>query len=149
MTTHDFDLVVLGSGPAGQRAAIQAAKIGKRVALVERMPSLGGVCILTGTIPSKTFREAVLAATGSEVFEFTPTDSTPPSMSEVLSRVQQVMMRETEVIKDQLLRNGVEIIQGSGRFTGKAQSHKWVRGGQWMKPINICCEYENSSLSVL
>ena len=118
MKTHDFDLVVLGSGPAGQRAAIQAAKIGKKVALVERMPSLGGVCILTGTIPSKTFREAVLAATGSEVFEFTPNASTPPSMSEVLSRVQDVMMRETEVIKDQLLRNNVEIIQGSGRFSG-------------------------------
>lgn len=118
MTSHDFDLVVLGSGPAGQRAAIQASKIGRRVAIVERMPSLGGVCILTGTIPSKTFREAVLAAAGSNVFEFSPGGSNAPSMSEVLSRVQEVMMSETRVIKDQLLRNNVEIIQGSGRFSG-------------------------------
>ena len=58
---YDFDLVTLGSGPAGQRAAVQAAKLGKRVAVVEASHDLGGVCIQTGTIPSKTFREAVLA----------------------------------------------------------------------------------------
>ncbi|MDG2030034.1 MAG: Si-specific NAD(P)(+) transhydrogenase [Phycisphaerales bacterium] len=118
MTTHDFDLVVLGSGPAGQRAAIQAAKIGRRVALVERMPSLGGVCILTGTIPSKTFREAVLATVGSDAFGLTSESTPRPSMSDVLSRVQEVMISETRVIKNQLLRNNVEIIQGSGRFSG-------------------------------
>ena len=59
-----FDLVVIGSGPAGQRAAIQAAKSGKRVALVEKVESMGGVCINTGTIPSKTMREAVLHLSG-------------------------------------------------------------------------------------
>ncbi|MED5508431.1 MAG: FAD-dependent oxidoreductase, partial [Planctomycetota bacterium] len=63
---HDYDLIVIGSGPAGQRAAVQAAKLSERVAIVERMPSLGGVCILTGTIPSKTFREAVLREAGSD-----------------------------------------------------------------------------------
>ncbi|NOT07542.1 MAG: FAD-dependent oxidoreductase, partial [Gemmatimonadales bacterium] len=58
--THQFDLLVIGSGPAGQRAAVQGAKLGHRVALVERRRSLGGTCLETGTIPSKTFREAVL-----------------------------------------------------------------------------------------
>ncbi|MCH2145372.1 MAG: Si-specific NAD(P)(+) transhydrogenase [Phycisphaerales bacterium] len=116
--THDFDLVVLGSGPAGQRAAVQAAKIGRRVAVVERMPSLGGVCILTGTIPSKTFRQAVLTSVGSTPFEPGSSMATPPSMSQVLERVQNVMMAESRVIRDQLVRNGVEIIQGTGRFSG-------------------------------
>jgi NAD(P) transhydrogenase len=64
MSTFDYDLVVIGSGPAGQRAAIQAAKLGKKTALVERRAVLGGVCINTGTIPSKTLREAVLYLSG-------------------------------------------------------------------------------------
>jgi len=64
MSTYDYDLVVIGSGPAGQRAAIQAAKLGKKTALVERRAVLGGVCINTGTIPSKTLREAVLYLSG-------------------------------------------------------------------------------------
>ena len=59
--TYDFDLVCLGSGPAGQRAAVQAAKLGRRVAVVEKGRIVGGVCVETGTIPSKTFREAVLS----------------------------------------------------------------------------------------
>ena len=59
--SYDFDLLCLGSGPAGQRAAVQAAKLGRRTAIVEKGRILGGVCLDTGTIPSKTFREAVLA----------------------------------------------------------------------------------------
>src|SRR6516164_9108957 len=57
---YDYDLVCIGSGPAGQRAAVQAAKIGKRAVVIEKQPCLGGVCLGTGTIPSKTLREAVL-----------------------------------------------------------------------------------------
>ena len=64
MTPPEYDLLVIGSGPAGQRAAIQAAKLRKRVALVERRRHLGGVSVNTGTIPSKTIREAVLYLTG-------------------------------------------------------------------------------------
>lgn len=64
MTAYDFDMVVIGSGPAGQRAAIQAAKLNKRVALVENKLVIGGVSINVGTIPSKTLREAVLALSG-------------------------------------------------------------------------------------
>jgi pyruvate/2-oxoglutarate dehydrogenase complex dihydrolipoamide dehydrogenase (E3) component len=64
MASFDYDLVVIGSGPAGQRVAIQAAKLGKKAALVERRAVFGGVCINTGTIPSKTLREALLYLTG-------------------------------------------------------------------------------------
>ena len=64
MTAYEFDLFVLGSGPAGHRAAIQAAKLGKRVGLTEHKAHLGGVCINTGTIPSKTLREACLHLSG-------------------------------------------------------------------------------------
>ena len=59
-----YDLLVIGSGPAGQRAAVAAAKLGRRAAIVEKRQMLGGVCINTGTIPSKTLREAVLFLTG-------------------------------------------------------------------------------------
>ena len=64
MPAYDFDLAVIGSGPAGQRAAIQAAKLEKRVAVIEKKTVVGGVCINTGTIPSKTLREAVLYLSG-------------------------------------------------------------------------------------
>ena len=84
---HEFDLVVIGSGPAGQRAAVQAAKLGKKVGIVERMPSLGGVCILTGTVPSKTFREAVITIGGAGAFHPGKKPTHRPAMSEVLERV--------------------------------------------------------------
>ena len=80
---EEYDLVVIGSGPAGQRAAVQASKLGKRVGLVERMPSLGGVCILTGTIPSKTFREAVIALEGAGAFHPGRKNERRPAMSAV------------------------------------------------------------------
>jgi len=63
-TAYDFDMLVMGSGPAGHRAAIQAAKLGKRTAIIERRAVIGGVCINTGTIPSKTLREAVIHLSG-------------------------------------------------------------------------------------
>ena len=121
MSTHDpsnleYDLVVIGSGPAGQRAAVQAAKLSERVAIVERLPSLGGVCILTGTIPSKTFREAVLMSTSANPFQNGGDTADHPEMSDVLERVQEVMMTEARVIRNQLSRNGVDLIRGTGRF---------------------------------
>ena len=64
--SFDLDLLVVGSGPAGQKAAVQGAKLGKRVAVVERRHMVGGVCVNTGTIPSKTLREAVVYLTGHE-----------------------------------------------------------------------------------
>ena len=112
--SHDFGLVCIGSGPAGQRAAVQAAKLGCRVAVVERQACLGGVCVDTGTIPSKTFREAVLAF--ATLRRRGPTDR--PAAADLLARVEHVTRREREIIDDQLRRNDVTIIHGEARFTG-------------------------------
>jgi NAD(P) transhydrogenase len=116
----DFDLLCIGSGPAGQRAAIQAAKLGKRVAVVERRRLLGGVCVETGTIPSKTFREAVLsflcAAHHMEQHLGNHFESRPTAQ-QLLSRVADVTKREVEVVADQLRRNDVTLMQGQASFT--------------------------------
>jgi NAD(P) transhydrogenase len=105
---YDFDLLCIGSGPAGQRAAVQAAKLGKRAAVVERQPVLGGICLHTGTIPSKTFREAVL--------EFAHRRDTHPTAGELIDRVNRVVARETEVLGNQLYRNGVTLLRGHAGF---------------------------------
>ena len=67
MADYDYDMLVIGSGPAGQRAAIQSAKLGKRTAVIERKAVLGGVNINSGTIPSKTLREAVIYLSGYQL----------------------------------------------------------------------------------
>lgn len=115
---YDFDLVCLGSGPAGQRAAVQAAKLGKRVAVVEKQRCIGGVCIETGTIPSKTFREAVRRFYSRPGFEQGANYRAPqrPRMKQLLAHVDQVIQRETEVVQDALARNDVEVIRGKGSF---------------------------------
>jgi len=115
-----FDLVVIGSGPAGQRAAVQAAKLGKRVAMIERRQDVGGVCINTGTIPSKTLREAVLDLSGLRQRalygeEFRPVQV---SVEALLRRTDIVMRREREVVRAQLGRNGVELLDGDGFLEG-------------------------------
>lgn len=116
---YDFDLLCIGSGPAGQRAAIQAAKLGKRVAVIERRRILGGVCVETGTIPSKTFREAVLsflcAAHHVEQHLGNHFDSRPTA-AQLLARVTDVTKREVEVVADQLRRNDVALIHGEASF---------------------------------
>jgi len=114
----DYDLLVLGSGPAGQRAAVQAAKLGKRVGIVERSRMVGGVCLHTGTVPSKTFREAVLSLTHiPSLAEGLPTDRPRPTMKDLLHRVNGVIERELDVVSRQLSRNGVDLISGTARFT--------------------------------
>jgi len=114
---YDFDLVALGSGPAGQRAAVQAAKLGKRAAIVEGGGHLGGVCIQTGTIPSKTFREAVLALTArARRGDAADTGPARPTAPDLLARVAEVVRREAEVVEDQLARNDVTILRGRGAF---------------------------------
>jgi NAD(P) transhydrogenase len=115
-TNPPYDLVCIGSGPAGQRAAVQAAKLGKRVAIIERRRAVGGVCLDTGTIPSKTFREAVIGVTSRQQ-PFRPgTANARPPVEELLARVTEVVTREEQVIADQLGRNGVEVVRGSARF---------------------------------
>jgi len=117
--TYDFDLLCLGSGPAGQRAAVQAAKLGFRSAVVEKGRVVGGVCVDTRTIPSKTFREAVLsfgkpawpAETAGHAVQ-----SRRPTLQQLLARVTEVRRRECDVIQQQLDRNDVTVVWGRARF---------------------------------
>ncbi len=116
---QQFDLIVIGSGPAGQRAAIQAAKAGKRVALVERREVLGGVCVNTGTIPSKTMREAVLHFSGyryREIYGINYRLKDKITMADLVYRVQHVIKTEVDVTQSQLARNNVEVLNGVARF---------------------------------
>ncbi|HJQ69002.1 MAG TPA: Si-specific NAD(P)(+) transhydrogenase [Blastocatellia bacterium] len=126
MTTnpHHYDLVVIGSGPAGQKGAIAAAKLGKRVAIVDREVMIGGVCLHTGTIPSKTLREAILYLTGFRQRAFYGRDyrlKQEISVADLSTRVDVVRKREKEVINQQLIRNNVAIIHGAARFVGPNQ----------------------------
>ncbi len=117
MPQFDFDFLCIGSGPAGQRAAVQSAKLGKRAALVERCRTLGGVCLDTGTIPSKTFREAVMYFAGpASREERRRRRANRPSMAELLGRVTEVVEREAEVLDDQLRRNRVTLLHGDASF---------------------------------
>src|SRR6185369_14406904 len=114
-----FDLVVIGSGPAGQRAAIQAAKSGKRVALVEKVECMGGCCINTGTIPSKTMREAVLHLSGYQyqnIYGINYRVKEKITMADLLFRVQHVIKTEIHLTHAQLSRNGIEMISGVAQF---------------------------------
>ena len=117
---YDYDLLVLGSGPGGQKAAIAGAKLGRRVGIVERRHMVGGVCINTGTIPSKTLREAVLYVTGLAQREFYGQSyrlKEDITVSDLTSRTQHVIGREVDVIRSQLARNHVHMLVGSARFT--------------------------------
>ncbi|MBV8830971.1 MAG: Si-specific NAD(P)(+) transhydrogenase [Acidobacteriaceae bacterium] len=114
-----YDLVVIGSGPAGQRAAIQGAKSGKRVALVERREVIGGVCINTGTIPSKTMREAVLHLSGynyQNIYGVSYRVKEKITMADLAFRVQHVIKTEIDVTQAQLSRNGIEVMTGVASF---------------------------------
>jgi NAD(P) transhydrogenase len=114
-----FDLVVLGSGPAGQKAAIQAAKVGASVAVVECRDTIGGVCANTGTIPSKTLREAAVYLTGlSErgLYGQSYRVKDEITIDDLIWRTQQVMAREVDVIRNQLARNHVQVLTGQGRL---------------------------------
>jgi len=114
-----FDLIVIGSGPGGQRAAIQGTKAGKRVAVIEKQACIGGVCINTGTIPSKTMREAVLHLSGfyDKIFYGTNYNAKDTcTMADLNFRVQHVVENEVGVIQSQLRRNNVTVVHGTGRF---------------------------------
>jgi NAD(P) transhydrogenase len=118
---RNFDLVILGSGPAGQKAALNAAKLGKRVALVDRSESIGGVCIHTGTIPSKAMREAVLHLTGMalrQVYGESYSVKDHITMADLLYRCQHVVRTETEVVRSQMRRNRISMYYGLAQFTG-------------------------------
>ena len=118
---HDFDLLVIGSGPSGQKAAIAAAKLDRRVAIIERPNMIGGVCLNTGTIPSKTMREAVLYLTGldqREMYGQSYRVKEEITIADLAARTQHVVSRETDVVRSQLSRNRVTILAGNARFAG-------------------------------
>ena len=114
-----YDLIVIGSGPAGQRAAIQGAKANKRVALIEKREVVGGACINTGTIPSKTLREAVLHMSGynyQSIYGVTYRVKEKVAMADLAFRVQHVIKTEIDVTQAQLSRNNVELMFGVASF---------------------------------
>src|SRR6202012_1806588 len=115
----NYDIIIIGSGPAGQRGAIYATKQGKKVAVVERMRSVGGVCINTGTIPSKTMREAVLHLSGynyRSIYGMNYRVKERITMADLAFRVQHVIKTEVDVTEAQLSRDGVDVLHGDGSF---------------------------------
>src|SRR6266511_402633 len=116
---QNYDLIVIGSGPAGQRAAIQGAKLGKRVALVEKREVVGGACINTGTIPSKSMREAVMHLSGYQyqsIYGMNYRVKEKITVADLAFRVQHVIKTEIDVTLAQLTRNGIEVLTGSASF---------------------------------
>jgi NAD(P) transhydrogenase len=135
MAEYDYDLLVIGSGPAGQRAAIQAAKLNKTVAVVERKTILGGVCINTGTIPSKTLREAVMHLSGyreRSLYGASYTVKQNITMADLMYRTDHVIQHELDIVRHQLQRNRVELISAEASFVDKNTVRlKFVDGRGW------------------
>ena len=118
--TYDYDFIVIGSGPGGQKAAIQGAKSGKKVALVERARDIGGECLFHGTIPSKTLREAALNVTNlrsvSNIFNYELRSDL--EIHSLMGRLDQVLDLQKTSIKEQLIRNDIELIHGKAQLVG-------------------------------
>ncbi|MFV2031400.1 MAG: Si-specific NAD(P)(+) transhydrogenase [Gammaproteobacteria bacterium] len=118
MSTH-YDFIVIGSGPAGKRAAIQACKLGKNVLLIEKRELVGGVTVHTGTIPSKTLRETVLFLSGWRqrgIYGRSYKVKDNITAEDLTQRLQSTLTHEVEIIQHQLMRNNVEIVHGHARF---------------------------------
>ncbi|MGW6240264.1 Si-specific NAD(P)(+) transhydrogenase [Streptomyces sp. NPDC055094] len=115
----DFDMLVIGSGPGGQKAAIAAAKLGRRVAVIDRPDMVGGVSIHTGTVPSKTLREAVLYLTGlaqRDLYGQSYRLKEEITVADLTARTQHVVGLEVDVVRSQLARNQITLLAGTGRF---------------------------------
>jgi NAD(P) transhydrogenase len=116
---YDYDLLVIGCGPAGQRAAVQAAKVRARVGIIDSREVVGGVCVNAGTIPSKSFKEAVIYLSGfrqRNMYGAGYRVKTEITMGDLTFRCNRVMQTEIDVIRSQLARNRVEVISGHARF---------------------------------
>ncbi len=114
-----YDLLVIGTGPAGQKAAVQAAKLGKTVGIVERKQVVGGVCTNTGTIPSKSLREAVLYFSGFPQRTLYGAEYRPKktiTIEDLTFRANHVIKNEIEIVKNQMTRNRIDLIFGDARF---------------------------------
>ncbi len=128
-----YDLIVIGSGPAGQRAAIQGSKLGKKVALIEKREVVGGACINSGTIPSKTMREAVMHLSGynyQSVYGMNYRVKEKITVSDLSFRVQHVIKTETDVVQAQLTRNGIDVLTGTASFLDPYHLHVESSRGQ-------------------
>lgn len=118
MTSYDYDIAVIGSGPGGHGAAIQAAKLGKRVLVIERLPDIGGETVNVGTA-SKTVREAVLHLTGyreRNIYGESYAVRETIKMSDLMVRTRYVMQHQADMLRNQLIRNRVEMVNAEGSF---------------------------------
>jgi len=133
--TH-YDLIVIGCGPAGQRAAVQAAKLRKKVAIIDAREVVGGVCVNTGTIPSKSFREAVLYLSGfrqRNIYGSAYRVKSDMSMADLTFRCNYIMQHEIETIEAQLVRNRVDVIHGHASFKDAHTVEIESTAGHWTK----------------
>ncbi len=138
MSEYNYDLFVIGSGPAGQRAAIQAAKAGKRVAVAERKAVVGGACINIGTIPSKTLREAALYLSGYQMrglYGASYVVKDRITMQDLLFRVDHVIRHEIDITRHQLQRNGVDLLAAEASFAGPHTMRLAFVDGQGQKEV--------------
>lgn len=122
MEMVEADFTVIGSGPAGQKGAIQAAKIGKKVVVIDRDPNLGGACLHHGTIPSKTLREAVLDLTSFQERSYYGKDHDDNriiSIHDLNFRLTKVIMHQQAVVERQMTKNNIQIIVGSAEFVDR------------------------------
>lgn len=133
------DLCVIGSGPGGQRAAIQAAKLGKSVCVVEKMDVVGGVAINTGTIPSKAMREAVMAVTGAQ--QLVPramSNGSGYNLSELMFACNRVISAEVGLVRGHFASNGIEVVNGWGSFVDATTVRaEGPRGSETIKAKNV------------
>src|SRR5438309_5410747 len=115
----NYDVIVIGTGPAGQKAALAAAKAGHRTAIVEKRAVIGGVCINTGTIPSKTLREAALYLSGYRLHNLYGASYSVKqniTMEDLLFRTDHVIRHEIDVTRHQLMRNHVDVLGAEASF---------------------------------
>jgi len=146
-THYDYDMFVIGSGPAGHRAAIQAAKLGKRTAVAEKKSVVGGACINTGTIPSKTLREAALHLSGyreRSIYGASYSVKADITMSDLLYRAESVVRSEIDVSRHQLARNRVELIEATASFSDPHTVRLDTADGQGHRDVSA----ENIVISV-
>lgn len=119
---HDYDLIIIGSGPAGRRAAVQAAKAGRTVLVVDRGRRVGGVSVHTGTIPSKTLRETVMNLSGWRERGFYGRSyrvKQDISAQDLRRRLVLTLDHEVEILEHQFARNRVDTLKGSAKFVGQ------------------------------
>lgn len=135
-SNFDYDLIVIGCGPAGQRAAVQASKIRARVAIVDAREVVGGVCVNTGTIPSKSFKEAVVFLSGfrqRNVYGAGYRVKSEITMADLTFRCNRVMQTEIDVIRSQLVRNRIDVLTGHAQFLDEHTIEINSHGGTQVK----------------